>query len=231
MSKAMILVVEDESRMAQLIQDILEDEGYSVLWARDISSAHQKIQQAMPDLVILDRKLPDADGLELLKELRSQPQTQSLPVLFVSARGKTEDRVLGMRLGGDDYLPKPFSPDELIARAEALLRRSKSQEEKEAVLQSGKLVVDLSQHKVFVRGKQIKLWPKEFELLQMFLECKKRVLRREYLFERVWGIEYPGGTRVVDVTVSNLRKRLGSYGVRIVTVKGYGYQYEDREKR
>ena len=230
-TKGSILVVEDEGKMADLIREILEGEGYSVVCAKDGAWARQKIKQSMPDLLILDRKLPDMDGLDLCKELRNQEKTKSLPVLVVSAKGRMEDRVVGLKLGSDDYLPKPFGADELIARVEALIRRVKNLSQGQKVLQSGKLVVDLDQHKVFVKGRQVKLWPKEFELLQILLEKKNRVLTRNYLFERVWGNEYPGTTRTVDETIYHLRKKLGKYGILISTIKGYGYQYEEAEKR
>lgn len=181
-----------------------------------------------PDLLILDRTLPDADGLELCKQIRAHPRLKALPVLFLTAKGSVTDRVVGFAAGADDYLPKPFSAQELVARVSALLRRTRPQE-KGAVLRSGELELDVDTRTASAAGKALTLTPKEFDMLQAFLASGGKVLTRRYLLERVWGYEQSVEmeTRVVDSTVSHLRGKLGPSGRRIAGVLYYGYRLEE----
>lgn len=226
--KGTILVVEDEPKIADLIKDILEEEYYKVVWSKDGFEARNTLAKILPDLVVLDRRLPDTDGIELCKEIKANDRTKHIPVLFLTAKKGIADKVVGLKIGGDDYLTKPFHPEELVARIEALLRRHKGQESQE-VLQAGGIIVDLRKHDAYVDNHAITLWPKEFALLAVFLERRNRILSREFLFERVWGYDFAGSNRALDVTVRRLREKLGQYSNNIETVKGFGYRFIEKE--
>ncbi|MBI4051382.1 MAG: response regulator transcription factor [Elusimicrobia bacterium] len=224
-----ILVVEDEEVTSNLLKEILERENYKVLLAPTAFRARGLLSKNSPDLIILDRRLPDQDGLELCKEIRQRDKGKGVPVLFLTAKKSIADKVTGLSLGGDDYLVKPFDAQELLARVEALLRRRISQEDAPAVLQSGDLKLDLTRIQAFLKGKPLKLWPKEFEILRALLEKKGRVLSREFLLQSVWGYEKELHitSKTVDVTMSRLRKKLGSFGDKIFFIKGYGYRLDE----
>lgn len=231
--KASILVVEDEQEIARLLEKILQEEGYHVHSVNNAFKARGAIERLTPDLVILDRRLPDADGLELCREIRSQPKTQNLPVLFLTAKKTPTERVLGMKIGGDDYLTKPFSPEEVVAHVEAILRRTRGDKTDSSAsgFQLGELRVDGSARKAYLKKKDLELSSKELDLLQAFLERPGHVLSREFLLQRVWGYreDLELTTKVVDVTVGHLRGKLGPYGRHISAVRKYGYRL-DAEK-
>ena len=227
--KAQILVVEDQAATSDLIEEILKGEGYEVKVVDNLAKARANLSRALPELLILDRSLPDGDGLELCHELRKDEKSAAMPLLILTARKSTEEKVAGLKGGADDYLAKPFNTEELLARVEALLRRTGKTEEP-TVLSSGDLKLDHSSRKVFHKGKEIALSAKEFDLLWFLMYRKNRVLTRDFLLQHVWG--YDSGldltTKVVDVTLSHLRDKLGSAAEMIVAVRGFGYRFDDK---
>jgi DNA-binding response OmpR family regulator len=180
------------------------------------------------DLVILDVMLPGMSGLEVCRALRADPSTASIPIIMVTARAEETDRIIGLDIGADDYLAKPFSPNELVARIRALIRRSKRGEPESATIRFGSLVMDLERHTVVDAGQDVKLTAKEFLLLQYLLQHRGRVLSRDVLLGDVWGYRYTGGTRTVDVHVRRLREKLPVLVDALVTVKQFGYKLEEQ---
>lgn len=225
MTAVCILVVEDEAATADLVRAALEERGYSVTVAKTVLEARTRIERARPNLLVLDRNLPDKDGLEFCKELRARPETASLPILFLTARKDVSERIVGLKLGGDDYLGKPFDLAELAARVEALLRRQPRQPSP-ARLEFDGLSMNLDGRTVRLGPKDIALTNREYDVLGVFLEQPDRLLTRATLLARVWGYEL--GTDVtskaVDVVVQSLRKKLGHWGARLEAVPGYGYR-------
>ena len=225
--KAQILVVEDQSATSDLIAEVLTDEGSEVQVVETIEKARQSLRRALPDVVVLDRSLPDGDGLELLRELRREPRSSALPVLILTAKKAVEERVSGLKGGADDYLTKPFNTEELVARLEALLRRAGKAEEpaKQAV---GDLSLDREARKAFLKNKELPLSAKEFDLLWFLMYRRNRVLTRDFLLQHVWGYEQGLDltTKVVDVTLSHLRDKLGPAAEMIVAVRGFGYRLD-----
>jgi DNA-binding response OmpR family regulator len=228
-----ILVVEDEEQLAALIREHLVAAGYSVSVAGDGTTALQLLETRPADLVILDWMLPGLDGLEVCRRIRARSIT---PILMLTARAEEVDRVLGLEVGADDYLTKPFSMRELLARARALLRRvdlmtqhaGATAQDKESrggeVLQVGELRVDVAGRTASVGATPLDLTPKEFDLLHMLAAQPGRAYSREFLLQRIWGLEYDGFDRTVDTHIVRLRKKLGSLGDRIATVWGVGYK-------
>lgn len=229
MTKPRILLVDDDLDVADFARSTLEPEGFEVLHAKDLFQARGLLSRGSVDLVLLDRRLPDGDGLDLCRELRADPRISATPVLFLSSKKSVSDKVSGLSVGGDDYLPKPFDGSELTARVRALLRRTATAAAPARVLRSGEFEVDLSGRTARAAGKSVELTSKEFDLLHAFLECRGRVLSRAFLLERVWGIDRAAEveSRVVDVTVSSLRRKLGAAGARIVSVIGHGYRLDE----
>jgi DNA-binding response OmpR family regulator len=226
---ATILVVEDERELNALIRRHLEDEGHRVSQAFDGPSALATAHQDHPDLVILDWMLPRLDGMEVCRRLRRE---SIVPILMLTARADEVDRVLGLEVGADDYLTKPFSIRELLARVRAIFRRIElqgqagSSEASPPLLEDGALRVDVGEHSVSVDGRGVELTPKEFDLLALLVRNPGRAFARDYLLEKVWGYDYGGlDTRTVDTHVLRLRKKLGPVGDRIETVWGVGYRF------
>ncbi|MBI4377108.1 MAG: response regulator transcription factor [Elusimicrobia bacterium] len=227
MAKERILVVDDDPAHLALVEEILTGAGYQVKTVKSVFQAKGALSKFPPELMILDRGLGELEGLDLLKEIRSDERFQSLPVLLLTARNKVPDKVMGLSTGGDDYMGKPFSEEELLARVAALLRRTKAPPSVPKVLSVQGLVMDLDRHLVKLKGKELDLPPKEFELLAAFLERPGHVLSRRHLLQRVWGdTEVALNPKTVDVTVARLRATLGDWGKRLVAVKAYGYQLE-----
>lgn len=222
--RAKVLVVDDEQDILDLVRYHLEREGFQVVGCRDGKSALGLVHQDKPDLVILDLLMPGVDGLEVCRRLR---QDSSIPILMLTAKADETDKVVGLELGADDYVTKPFSPRELIARVKAILRRGTGTTD-EAVWTFGELVIDFARHQLKVAGRGVSLTAKEMELLRTLVQAKGRVLGREFLLERVWG--YKRATeiesRTVDVHVRRLREKLGPAARRIETVKGVGYRFD-----
>ena len=222
-----VLIVEDEPDIRDLLAFHLERDGFHVTKARSGGDALRHIQSGLPDLVLLDLMLPEVDGLEVCRRIRQDPRTTALPIVMLTAKGEEVDRILGLELGADDYIVKPFSPKEVVARVRAVLRRSRVLSGTAPVV-SGRLTIDLERHTVVVAGATIELTPKEFDLLRALAEARGRVLSREFLLDRVWGYVAAGEieSRTVDVHVRRLRVKLGDEGGRITTVKGVGYRLE-----
>ena len=225
MHKGKVLIIEDDESTVILIRDTLEREHYFARAARTLKSAREDLSRNVPDLIILDRRLPDGEGLDFCRELRSNPGTESVPILFLTAAGGISDKITGLRVGGDDYLTKPFDIDELVVRVEALLRRSKKVPAvSDKLLKSNGITLDIGRHESKVDGKLVELWPKEFELLKVFLENKGQLLSKDFLAEHVWNREYLESSRTIEISVQRLRKKLGKRGDLIETVKGYGFK-------
>ena len=222
-----VLIVEDEPDIRELVVHHLKREGYQVSAASSGEEALRQVQAAPPDLVLLDLMMPAMDGLEVCRRLRQDPATVSLPIVMLTAKGDEVDRVLGLEIGADDYVVKPFSPKELLARVRAVLRRSLPAPGA-APLRLGALVIDLGTHTASVGGEALALTPKEFDLLRALVEARGRVLSREFLLDRVWGYSRASEieSRTVDVHVRRLRVKLGREGRRILTVKSVGYRLD-----
>jgi two-component system, OmpR family, alkaline phosphatase synthesis response regulator PhoP len=222
-----ILVVEDDRDIADLIVHYIEKAGWQAHVAASGSDALIQVRQALPDCLVLDVMLPGMDGLEVCRALRSDSATAAVPIIMLTARAEETDRIVGLELGADDYLAKPFSPGELVARIRALLRRTHRVATSEEHIAFGDISMDLSRHTVADGGRDIKLTAKEFMLLQYFLQHRGRVLSRDLLLSDVWGYRYTGGTRTVDVHVRRLREKLPVLVNALVTVKQFGYKLVD----
>ena len=219
---ATILVVDDEKNIVQLARLYLNKEGFRVEAAYDGAQALEKARTLRPDLIVLDIMMPEPDGLEVCRELR---KTSNVPIILLTARDDDIDRIVGLELGADDYMTKPFNPRELVARVKAVLRRASQEAPSQAVLEAGNLRLDTASREVTVQGKAVTLRAKEFDLLTAFLRHQGIVLDRERLLQIVWGTDYFGDTRTIDVHVAWLREKLSkAKGVKIETVWGVGYK-------
>jgi DNA-binding response OmpR family regulator len=218
-----ILVVEDDRDIAELVERYLQKAGFSIELLSSGRDALKAIADRTPDLLILDLMLPHVDGLEICRSVRSDPRTAAIPIIILTARAEESERIVGLEIGADDYVAKPFSPNELVARVRALLRRTQRQPETRDI-SYGPIHVDTERHVVSSAGAAVALTAKEFLLLQYLLRHRGRVLSRDVLLTDVWGYKYTGGTRTVDVHVRRLREKLPSLGDAIVTVKQFGYK-------
>ena len=228
-----ILVVEDEPDIRKLVNYNLAQERFKVLEAEDGEQGLQIVQRDKPDLVILDLMLPGLSGMELCKILRERSETERLPVLMLTAKAGEADRVVGLEMGADDYLTKPFSPRELVARVRAILRRMENLKPAEPLpaYDKGSLKIDFSTYEVFARGKNIRLTLKEFELLRFLVQNPNRVLSRDQLLDRVWGGETYVTPRTVDVHIRRLRKAIEKDDSKprwILTLRGVGYKFDEK---
>lgn len=225
-----ILVVEDEPDIAALVAYQLTREGYRVETVATGTEALAAVRREIPDLMVLDRMLPGLSGDEVLQSIKSEPSTQNLPILVVTARREQEDRIEGFELGADDYLTKPFSPRELVLRVQAILRRFQEPvgESGSRILKAGPVTLNVGSHEVLLHGEELNLTPTEFRLLESLLERKGRTQSRQQLLERAWDIESHISdriqTRTVDMHVRRLRTKLGEIGDWIETVRGFGYR-------
>lgn len=230
---AKILVVDDETNILELIKFNLEKDGHQVITTTSGEEGLRLAKIEQPDLIILDVMLPEPDGLEVCRRLRSDQATSMVPVLMVSARGDTLDRVMGLEMGADDYIPKPFSPRELSARVKAALRRTKHK--KPALmtsreLKSGGIVLDIEKFQVQVEGEFVSFTPKEFKLLKILMSHPGKVFTREQLLDRVWGFDFNVDTRTVDVHVRYVRQKIEpdpANPTYIKTVRGVGYKFSE----
>jgi phosphate regulon transcriptional regulator PhoB len=233
MSGQTILVVDDEELIRELLRFNLEKEGYRVIAAKDGVQTLHLLTREQPDLIILDIMLPGIDGLEVCRQIRSNPRYQEIPLIMLTAKGEEIDKVLGLELGADDYITKPFSNRELLARIKARLRRVHITEEGREIC-DGDIRLDTSSLQTYIRGKEILLTPKEFELLRILLKHPGRVFSRDELLDKIWGYEYFGDTRTVDVHVHHLRQKIErdpSKPDYIETIRGLGYRYNSKGKK
>jgi len=219
-----ILIVEDDRDIAQLIVHYLSLAGYETDVLGNGGEALALLRRTPADLVVLDRMLPGLDGLEVCRAMRADSTLAQVPVIMLTARAEESDRIVGLELGADDYVTKPFSPKELVARVGALLRRTRRPVVDDRTLRFESLVVDMDRHLVTDDGREVRLTAKEFLLLRYFLEHRGRVLSRDLLLSDVWGYQYTGGTRTVDVHVRRLREKLPLLAHAIETVKQFGYK-------
>lgn len=232
MAKEKILVVDDEPHIVELVRFNLESGGFKVLEAGDGQKAIEIAQTEKPDLILLDLMLPGIDGLEVCRILRQQKNTREIPIIMLTAKSEEIDKVVGLEMGADDYITKPFSPRELTARVKAVLRRSLSAEKSENNIKIGDLFMDIEKHEVLVAGEKQEFTPKEFDLLKLLASNPGKVFSREYLLENIWGYDYLGDTRTVDVHIRHLRQKIekdSEKPVYIETVRGIGYKFNNPE--
>ena len=214
-----VLLVEDEPSVGELVRGYLTRDGYRVIWVRSGDEALVELDRHPVRLVLLDIGLPGKDGFDVCRDIRTRSQ---VPIVMLTARDEEPDRIVGLEVGADDYVTKPFSPRELVARMKAVLRRSEPQERRES-LTLADVVLDRESRDVTVAGAPVELTTKEFDLLAFFMANSGIVVSRDLLLDRVWGVEYPGGTRTVDVHVAQLRRKLGRPEL-IRTLRGAGYK-------
>lgn len=224
-----VLVVDDEPSIVTLLKFNLEQAGYNVLTAEDGRKGLDTALKEKPDLIVLDLMLPGMDGMDVCKTLRQEKV--NTPILMLTAKDDEFDKILGLELGADDYLTKPFSPREVVARVKAILRRSQFEdvEQSEQVIKIGDLEIHLERYDVFFKGEQLVLTPKEFELLLYLANHRGKVLSRDQLLNGVWDFQYDGDTRIVDVHISHLREKIESdtkKPIYIRTIRGFGYKLE-----
>ena len=219
-----ILVVEDDRDIGDLVCHYLHKAGFAAEWLGSGRTAIAAIRERPPDLVVLDLMLPEVDGLEICRAIRADERTSAIPIIMLTARAEESERIVGLEIGADDYVPKPFSPAELVARVRALLRRTIRQAPASGRIAYGPIEVDTEQHIVSLKGQAVGLTAKEFLLLEYLLKHRGRVLSRDVLLTDVWGYKYTGGTRTVDVHVRRLREKLPALGDALVTVKQFGYK-------
>lgn len=227
MANETILLIEDDKNILELVKYNLEQEGFRVLTASKGNAGLETALKERPALIVLDLMLPEINGLEICKILKRNGKTLAIPIIMLTAKGAESDKVVGLELGADDYITKPFSPRELVARVKAVLRRSKEKAPEEILL-SGTIELDLTKHELRLKGKSVEITAKEFELLNVLMGSKGRVLTREVLLSKVWGYENSVNieTRTVDMHVGQLRKKIGKESERIVTVKSVGYRFD-----
>jgi two-component system, OmpR family, phosphate regulon response regulator PhoB len=224
MGREKILLIEDEPDIAEVLQYNLEKEGFDVGTARRGDTGLDAIRRDSPDLIVLDLMLPGIDGLELTRMLKRDPLTSRLPIVMLTARGEEVDRIVGLELGADDYISKPFSPREVVLRVKAVLRRFQQEESAAEILEVGGIELDISGHQLRVRGKEVPLTATEFRLLRLLLERSGRVQTRGQLLSDVWGYAEDIDSRTVDTHIRRLRRKLGTEAERIETVIGVGYR-------
>ena len=226
-----ILIVEDEHDILQLVKLYVEKEGFRTVTATTGTEGLWQVKQEKPDLVILDLMLPEIDGLEVCKRLRSAPETAMLPIIMLTAKAEESDTVVGLELGADDYVTKPFSPKTLVARIKALFRRlQRKPDDNQAHYRYGDLVMDLMRHEITVKNVEVSLTAKEFGLLEHLLRNPGRVLTRDILLNTIWGYDYYGTTRTVDVHIRRLKQKLPSLNEAIISVKSLGYKLKELDR-
>jgi two-component system alkaline phosphatase synthesis response regulator PhoP len=224
-----VLLIEDEKNITELLKYNLEREGFRVLAASKGPSGLDMALKEKPDVLILDLMLPELSGIEICKTLRRTAKTKSLPIIMLTAKGTEADKVIGLELGADDYITKPFSPRELIARIKAVLRRTQEKSEPE-MMKSGTLELDTAKHEVRLKNRRVEVTVKEFELLRTLMSSAGRVLTRENLLEKVWDYDRAVNieTRTVDMHITQLRKKLKTEARKIITIKGVGYRFDHK---
>ena len=221
-----ILVIDDDVQLCQLTSDILEEHGFETLVANNTDQGFKKLYEETPDLILLDVWLPSIGGLEFCRQIRQDARGRHVPVLMLTVQDKESDKVMGLEMGADDYMTKPFSQRELLARIKALLRRFERASPEILAFSTGDLTVDLDKHTVRVKGKIVDLTPKEFDLLTVLFKSRNKAVSRQSLLTSVWGFESPGNTGTIDVHIRHLRKKLGPHGDKIATILGFGYRLD-----
>ena len=232
MADEKVLIVDDEENIVELLQFNLVNAGYKVITANNGLDALKKVKENKPDLLLLDLMLPGMDGLDVCKEIKRDKETSKTSIIMLTAKSEELDKILGLELGADDYITKPFSIRELLARVKAVLRRSSSDEISEEIYEIGRLKVDFERHEVLINNEKVELTLKEFELLEILIKNKGKILRRETLLDKVWGYEYIGETRTVDVHIRYLRKKVEDDDKNpkfIETIRGVGYRFNPVE--
>ena len=232
MADEKVLIVDDEEHIVELLQFNLVNAGYKVITANNGLDALKKVKENKPDLLLLDLMLPGMDGLDVCKEIKRDKETSKTSIKMLTAKSEELDKILGLELGADDYITKPFSIRELLARVKAVLRRSSSDEISEEIYEIGRLKVDFERHEVLINNEKVELTLKEFELLEILIKNKGKILRRETLLDKVWGYEYIGETRTVDVHIRYLRKKVEDDDKNpkfIETIRGVGYRFNPVE--
>lgn len=222
-----VLVVDDETNIQELIKFNLEKNGFEVITADNGLDALRLAETKKPDLIFLDLMLPGMDGLDVCKNIRKNPAIENIPIVMITAKSEELDKILGLELGADDYITKPFSVRELVARAKAILRRGGFKQEDEC-FRFGTVTINFREHNVVKGNNKVDLTLKEFELLEILIKSKGRVMTRDFLLEKIWGYEYVGETRTVDVHVRHLRKKIeddDKNPVYIQTIRGIGYKF------
>ena len=232
MADEKVLIVDDEEHIVELLQFNLVNAGYKVITANNGLDALKKVKENKPDLLLLDLMLPGMDGLDVCKEIKRDKETSKTSIIMLTAKSEELDKILGLELGADDYITKPFSIRELLARVKAVLRRSSSDEISEEIYEIGRLKVDFERHEVLINNEKVELTLKEFELLEILIKNKGKILRRETLLDKVWVYEYIGETRTVDVHIRYLRKKVEDDDKNpkfIETIRGVGYRFNPVE--
>jgi two-component system alkaline phosphatase synthesis response regulator PhoP len=219
-----VLVVEDDQDIADLVAHHLNRAGYVTDILTSGHTVLASLRDTLPDLLVLDLMLPGQNGLELCRAIRADPRLASVPIIMLTAKSEEADRIVGLELGADDYVTKPFSPNELAARVGAVLRRVGRSRSAERLLRFGRVIIDTERHVVTVDDREVRLTAKEFLLLEYLIQHESRVLSRDLLLTDVWGYRYTGGTRTVDVHIRRLREKLPELSDAIVTVKQFGYK-------
>jgi len=223
-----ILIVEDDNDILHLVEWHLRAESFSVLTAQNGTKGLELAMTQLPDLIILDLMLPGMDGLEICKALKRNPKTDNIPVVMLTAKGEEVDRIVGLELGADDYIVKPFSPRELTLRIRAILRRFEAEKPEETKITYKDLLIDTDSYRVWIAGNEITLTVTEFKLLLELIQNKGRVRTRDQLLDRVWGYQFDGYARTVDTHIRRLRQKLGeTYADAIETVRGIGYRCKE----
>jgi len=229
MTKEQILIIEDDKHIAKLVKYNAEKSGYDCMVAQDGEEALEVLATHGADLIILDIMLPKMDGFEVCRVVKQDPRFKSIPVIMLTAKGEEVDRIVGLELGADDYVVKPFSPRELMLRVKAILRRGKIEESPKDSIRRDDLTIDIPKHKVMVKNKEVELTPIEFKLLVTLIERAGRIQSRDQLLSDVWDMHADVFTRTVDTHIKRLREKLGRAGDMIETVRGLGYRCKEED--
>ncbi|HAT71564.1 MAG TPA: DNA-binding response regulator [Elusimicrobia bacterium] len=231
--KNTILVIDDELSLLRSVKERLEIENFNVLTCTTAEQAIAELSRFTPDLMVVDLRLPGMSGLDFCRQIRSgESPARLVPIIFLTTDRSETHKVLGLELGGDDYITKPFSPAEFVARVKALIRRNRlaiSGEDQDETISSGKLKMNYSRHEAEISGRALDLAPKEFEILYLLVKKGGRVMTRQFLMERIWGRPYANTSRVIDTHIKNLRKSLGKMQDCLITVEGLGYKWKTTE--
>ncbi len=223
----MIYILEDEQNIRELLVYALNSASLEATGFEKPSEMYEKMKYEVPELLILDIMLPEEDGISILKKLRADDKTEELPIIMLTAKSTEFDKIIGLDMGADDYITKPFSVMELVSRVKALLRRSKKTNEKKEEYTAGNILLNIKKHTVKVKGEEIALTLKEYELLECLMEKKGLVFSRDALLTKIWGYEFDGESRTVDVHIRTLRQKLGEAEKYIETVRGVGYKIRE----